>query len=180
MIVHDASLINLKIPFFCSKKKDYTLTNETDAAKSILYKNIFSRYSDSMIKYMDAEKIAFEGMKQLVNEIPDICEDDLRQLNYNNYNSTTSICNETCIRMTDSIMMNTINNQTQECIRRTRSTRFSKYKKVKPRKSCPAYLSTASVPRLYPSLDALKTQSTSNFSTYATIPSAPPKSDTDF
>jgi hypothetical protein len=162
------------------------LTNETDAAKSILYKNIFLRYSESMLKYNQAEKIVFDGMKQLVNEIPDIAEDDLRQLNYKSYNSTTSICNQTCIKMNDTVLNVSGFNTTQpnvspiECLKRTKSTRFSKYKKVKPRKSCPAYLTSTSVPRIFPSLEGFKTNSTSNFNSYAAIPSAPPKSDSDF
>ncbi len=133
-----------------------------------------------MLKYNQAEKILFDGMKQLVNEIPDIAEDDLTQLKYNRYNSTTSICNQTCIKINDSVLMtpNTPIASPIECLKRTKSARFIKYKKVKPRKSCPAYLTNT--PKLYPGLEAFKTSSTSHVNSYVTVPSAPPKSDSDF
>jgi len=71
------------------------VTEEIDATKSILFKTQFKRMNETLIRQNEAEKVLLYAMNNLLENIPDISNeevDNIQLIKYTNYEETSRIC----------------------------------------------------------------------------------------
>lgn len=75
----------------------YEFSQEIDTTKSILFKRNMKSLTEALKRQNEAERVLLEAMESLLNQIPDVSNeevDDINEITYRNKRNTEEICEE--------------------------------------------------------------------------------------